>query len=148
MGDRVWLAAENIQTQRPSKKLDHKRLVPFEVVEKISDAAYRLKLPDSMKVHDVFHVGLLSRSKTDPDRHFEQPPPVVVESGEEEYEVEAIIDSKRVNKGWQYRVRWKGYGPEEDTWEPKESLIGNAKDELARYHRAQLRRARDSAKRR
>ena len=101
LGDRVWLAAKNIQTQRPSKKLDHKRLGPFEVLEKISDAAYRLKLPDSMKIHNVFHVGLLSKSRVDPDRHFEQPPPVVVESGEEEYEVEAIIDSKRIKKGWQ-----------------------------------------------
>ena len=59
-----------------------------------------------------------------------------------------MIDSKRTRSDWQYRDRWKGYGPEEDTWEPKESLVGNAKDELERYHKAQLRRARDSAKRR
>ena len=36
VGDRVWLSAKNIQTQRPSKKLDHRRLGPFEVAGKIS----------------------------------------------------------------------------------------------------------------
>ena len=100
-----------------------------------------------MKIHDMFHMGLLSRTTMDANQHFEQPLPVVVESGEEEYEVEAVIDSKRVKNGWQYHIRWKGYGPEEDTWEPKENLVGNAKDELEQYHRAQLRRACDSAKR-
>ncbi|KAF7969897.1 hypothetical protein HWV62_25631 [Athelia sp. TMB] len=34
--------------------------------------------------------------------------------------------------GWQYRVKWKGYGPEENTWEPAESFEGSA-DVLARF---------------
>ena len=29
----VWLNAQNIQTTRPAKKLDHKRLGPFTVTE-------------------------------------------------------------------------------------------------------------------
>lgn len=149
VGDKVWLSAKNVQTSRPSKKLDHRRLGPFQVLEKISNAAYRIKLPVSMKIHDVFHVGLLSGSKKDEARHFEEPPPVIVESGEEEYEVESVLASKRTKKdGWLYRVRWKGYGPEEDTWEPKGNLEENAKDELSKYHKAQFKRARDSAKRR
>lgn len=149
VGKKIWLSARNVQTSRPSKKLDHRRLGPFLVMEKISDAAYRLKLPASMKIHDVFHVGLLSKSKKDATRNFEEPPAVVVESGEEEYEVETIVGSKRTKKdGWLYRVRWKGYGPEEDTWEPKKHLEENAAEELKKYHGAQFRRARDSAKER
>lgn len=147
-GEKVWLSSKNVQTQRPSQKLDHRRLGPFKVLQRISDAAYRLKLLDSMRIHDVFHVGLLSPARKDPERHFEEPPPVVVESGEEEYEVEKVVGSKRTKAGWLYRVRWKGYGPEEDTWEPKGNLVGNAQEELATYHKAQFKRARDSAKRR
>jgi len=43
-------------------------------------------------------------------------------SDENEYEIESIIDVKRIDGEKKYRVRWKGYSPEDDTWEPKESL--------------------------
>ena len=32
---------------------------PFQVLEKISDVAYRLKSPDKRKIHNAFHVSLL-----------------------------------------------------------------------------------------
>src|SRR5690606_4974557 len=50
IGDRVFLDARYITTRRPSKKLDHKRQGPFEIVAKISTHAYRLALPDTMKI--------------------------------------------------------------------------------------------------
>src|SRR5882724_13177757 len=34
--DTVWLDAQTIQTTRPSKKLDHRFLGPFPIVEKVS----------------------------------------------------------------------------------------------------------------
>ena len=98
-GDKVWLEGTNIRTDRPIGKLDDKRHGPFEVIKKEGKSAYRLRLPITWKkIHPVFNESLLtpfvpakfpSQKKPDP------PPPIIVE-GEEEYEVEELMDSKVV----------------------------------------------------
>merc|ERR1711963_960059 len=54
---------------------------------------------------------------------------IIVESEEEEdeddaqYVVEKILDKKEAEDGtWLYRVKWRGYSYEENTWEPIENL--------------------------
>jgi hypothetical protein len=90
IGDKVWLVATNIKTKRPMKKLDNKKVGPFTITDKISSHAYKLDLPKTMRIHNVFHVNLLSEAKEDTDfqRRQVKPPPVITEEGEEEYEVE------------------------------------------------------------
>jgi hypothetical protein len=61
VGNKVWLSAKHIQTARPSKKLDYERLGPFKITKVINRNAYRLELPNSMKIQNVFHVSLLDR---------------------------------------------------------------------------------------
>ena len=39
-----------------------------------------------------------------------------------EYEVEAILDVKKVGCGVKYLVKWSGYPVEENTWEPHRNL--------------------------
>lgn len=39
-----------------------------------------------------------------------------------EYEVEAIMDSKTVKGKTRYLIRWKGWDESDDTWEPEETL--------------------------
>ncbi|XP_028175998.1 chromobox protein homolog 1-like [Ostrinia nubilalis] len=41
---------------------------------------------------------------------------------EEEYEVEKIIDSKKIKGKLHYLIRWKGYSADSDTWEPENTL--------------------------
>ena len=44
---------------------------------------------------------------------------------DEEYEVESIVAERKGPRGRQeYRVRWKGYGESDDTWEPMKNLSG------------------------
>jgi len=46
----------------------------------------------------------------------------VVIEGEEEWEVERIMNKRRVQGKDRYLVRWKGCTAEEDTWESRENL--------------------------
>ena len=42
VGDRVWPLTRNIRTQRPSKKLDHRKIGPYPVEAVIGSQAYAI----------------------------------------------------------------------------------------------------------
>ena len=93
-GEQVWLDARNTKTRRPSIKLDHRRLGPYEVIESIGTSAVRLCLPATVPIHPVFHVSLLEHTANDPyPEQITLPPQPVIVDGEEEWEVETIMDS-------------------------------------------------------
>ena len=55
-GDKVYLDASDIHTNRPLRKLFHCRLGPFPIVKKVGNRAYQLQLPLSMsRLHPVFN---------------------------------------------------------------------------------------------
>ena len=76
----------------------------------ISPVVYQLTLPIQWKqkgIHDVFHASLLTpyhETEAHGANHLEPPPDVI--EGEEEYEVEKILDSKRIgqNKKLHYLI--------------------------------------------
>ena len=58
-----------------------------------------------------------------------------IEGEEPEYEVEEILDSQKTKVGkMYYKVKWKGYGLEDASWEPVEGLEGAPKA-IAQYHK-------------
>jgi len=81
-GDRVYLDTSDIRTTRPSPKLSHRRLGPFEIERQVGPLAYRLKLPHGLRqLHLVFNVVKLSAAPDDliPGRKPQAPlPPIVV----------------------------------------------------------------------
>ncbi|XP_077124620.1 uncharacterized protein LOC143781741 [Ranitomeya variabilis] len=60
------------------------------------------------------------------------PPQPVVIDGQEQFVVEEIIDSRIRRNRLQYLIRWQGYPPEEDSWEPVENI--NAQQKISRFH--------------
>jgi hypothetical protein len=134
-GDMVWLLPRNIKTTRPSKKLDYKKIGPFKILAKIGTSAYKLALPPSMAIHNTFHISLLEPYQDNrfPSQIKEPPPPIQIE-GEDEYELDEIIDSRLHYNKLQYRAKWKGYSPEHDkVWYPAENF-NNAEHTVQRFH--------------
>jgi hypothetical protein len=145
VGDFVFLDTKQLPLpNNTSRKLTAKFCGPFRVSEVISDVTVKLDLPRSWKINSTFHVSRLREVQTDgnlfPDRSQSPPPEPIVMEDAEEYEVERILDHRRVVRGrrttQEYLIRWKGYGPEEDTWEPTSHLRG-AREMLDEYRSSQ-----------
>jgi hypothetical protein len=65
----------------------------FTIMKQIDTMAFQLKLPNFMKVHPMFHVSLLEPYHASTiARITHEPPPLIVIDGEQEYEIEKILD--------------------------------------------------------
>jgi hypothetical protein len=131
-GDRVWLDSRNLKTTY-HKKMKPKREGPFTITEVLGPVTYRLKLPTTWRIHNVFHATLL-RSYKENDTYgpnFMEPPPELLE-GEEVYEIETILNHRKRGRGHQYYVKWKGYPISDATWEPEDSFSDDG-DTLLQY---------------
>ena len=123
VGDLVMLATKNLKQKRPSKKLSHKYVGPFRIVDKVGAQAYRLLLPSSYRIHNTFHVSLLEPyhlRASDATMDFMQPPELI--DDDELWEVEEIIDKVRNHEGVWYKVKWTGWGEEYNQWLPNQEL--------------------------
>ena len=137
VGDMVWLEGTYITTVRPSKKLDDRRYGPFKIVKIISPTAYRLDLPPRWTIHPVVHVSLLRPHRTDrvvhPDPHTRPPPDII--NGEQEWEVDRLLDCRRQGRGFSYLVLYKGYPVEEAQWRPAGEVKVTAPRAILDFHR-------------
>ncbi len=110
-GDLVWLEGTHIHMHHPTYKLQKKRYGPFLVKEKLSGVTYKLKIPVKWKIHPVFHIDLLTKYQ-EIEMHGENyspPPPDIIE-GEEEQEVEQVVNKWVTKRGAvQYLDKWKGF---------------------------------------
>ena len=137
-GDLVLLEGTNIRSDRPSKKSDTKRYGPFKVVEKVGNAAYKLKLdPKWRGVHNVFNECLLHpyTKGAFPSQKTAPPPPPDIINGVEEQEIKEILASRERRNKIEYLVAWKGYPSEENEW-ITESNLANAPDSIRDFHRS------------
>ena len=122
---------------RRSEKLTEHFVGPYKVKGIVSSNAIELELPNSIKIHPVVNVSRVRLYKSQVKGQKKIPPKPVIIEGEEEFEVEKILNKRMVRGKEKFLVRWKGYMAGEDTWENRENLE-NAKElveEFEREHR-------------
>lgn len=125
VGDWVWLKLQAYRQtsvqKRSNNKLSQKYYGPFQVLAIVGKVAYKLKLPSTAHIRDVFHVsqlkrfhGILPVAAHIPEWFQGQHDTVILHPA-------AILDRKVIkfqNKPQvQYLVQWEGYSTSEATWE-------------------------------
>jgi len=107
-------------------------------VEQICD----IKFTDGQELYLVKWKGFASNENTwEPRENLENADGAINDFHEGyTYEVEFIYGTRVIGGQRQYRVRWKGWPPSGDTWEPRTSLMEGAKKEVIRFEKIGKRR--------
>ena len=131
-GQKVWLDTWNFKTNH-HMKITPKWEGPFKIEERLGPITYWLKLPETWKIHNVFHATLLRLYIENKIYGNNYPiPPAKLLEGEEVYEVDSILKHRRRGRGYQYYIKWKGNPITEATWE-NESAFSENGDMLEQY---------------
>ena len=86
-----------------------------------------IELPNAPNIFPTFHTSeVLPFTECDtklfPSRKFKEPPPILTPEGNKECFIDKILDQRRWGRGFQYLVRWCGYGIEHNQWLPGSEL--------------------------
>ncbi|KAA3447270.1 DNA/RNA polymerases superfamily protein [Gossypium australe] len=129
-GDKVFLKVspwKNVFRFCRKGKLSPRFIGPYENTETIGPVAYYLALPSELeKIHDVFHVSMLNRYRSDPwnvivPTEVEIQPDMTY--GEELVKILAREVKQLRNKSIALvKVLWQRHGLKETTWEPEEAM--------------------------
>ena len=122
-GDRVLLSTKDLVfKERPMKKLMERYVGPYAIEEMVSSNVVKLQLPSSMRIHPVVNISWMVHYKEQvKGQKKEEGKPVEVERVEE-WEVEKILNKKKIRGVVKYLIWWKGFMVEGDTWERRENL--------------------------
>ena len=126
-------------------KLSPRFIGPYDIIERIGPVAYKLALPPELdKVHNVFHVSMLRRYRSDPSHTIPAKSIDIAPDLTYEEEPVAILAKKmkelRNKKVTLVKVLWKNHKVEEATWESEEIMktqyphlftLGKFRDEIS-----------------
>ena len=111
-------------------KLAKRYYGPFQILQRINETLYRLKLPSNWHIHNAFHVSLLKPYKGEPPIHPIQEEPPVFDDQEEILEPEEILrhEDNVLRSGKiirRYLIRFKHYPLEDAQWMQETQLKDN-----------------------
>ena len=138
-GDRVFL---RVRPKRSTlslgkyKKLSPRYCGPYTIVKNVGSQAYKLDLPEHLKVHNVFHVNLLKQYIPREDHVLNDNQVVMPTQGILQLQPSGILETRerklrnRVIRD--HLVQWKDYPTEDATWEEEASLLKEYPELFAR----------------
>ena len=112
---------------RNKGKLSPRFIIPYEIIEKIGPLAYKLALPlELARIHDVFHISMLRRYRSDPSYVLKDSEVEISENLSYVEEPVKIVDCRiKQLRQWEIpmvKILWKHHGIEEATWETEEKM--------------------------
>ncbi|KAA3474331.1 Transposon Ty3-G Gag-Pol polyprotein [Gossypium australe] len=130
VGDQVFLKVsprKKVMRFGWKGKLSPRFIGPYRVLERVGPVAYRLELPLELeRIHNVFHVSMLRRYRSDPshivpveeievrpDLSFEEEPVQILDRDVKVLRRKSVLLVK---------VLWRNHGAEEATWEPEDAM--------------------------
>ena len=130
VGDLVFLRIspwKGVLRFRKKGKLSPRYMGPYEIVERIGEVAYRLRLPPELdRIHDVFHVSMIRKYIADPshvlrdqlvelkeDLTYKERPVHIVDRKDQ------VLRNKVVPL---VKVLWMNHGREEAPWEREDQM--------------------------
>jgi hypothetical protein len=144
IGDKVLLSTRNLEiehlgiSRKGTTKFGPLWIGPYAVTKRISTDIYELDLPYGLRLHREFHTSLLKPYTTDADAsRLNVPNEGMIGAGglEDAYLIEDVLDHKKIGNDIYYLVKWTGYPPEYNTWEPWENIRIPAETQIKSYLR-------------
>lgn len=128
IGSWVWLRLHRTRFQHKQfSKLQARYFGPFKVLKQIGTNAFRLQLPPSWTIHNVFHASLLKLHQGDPPTADDEP--VALPDTPFQHTIlkpiRILAHEWRVTRHQRYRrfkVLWDGLDPDHCTWETEHDL--------------------------
>ena len=109
VGNYVYVSTKNWSTDRPSRKLASQMEGPFLVLAKEGNS-YRVQLPETMKIHNVFSPDRLLKAAMNPlPGQVNTPSQPIQVTEDEEWEVEHLLAVRLQRGRLEYRAQWLGF---------------------------------------
>ena len=96
-------------------KLSPRFFGPFQIIQRVGEVAYKLKLPETSKVHPMFHVSNLKQALGGNDQQGTSLPEIDGSSGVVGPLPQAILDWRTRRNKEEVLIHWQGLSPAEAT---------------------------------
>jgi hypothetical protein len=141
IGDLVLLETKNISNKHAGsgekgiRKFKPRRIGPFKVLGKTNPDTYHIDLGTSINLHPYFHTSrLFPYIAAENENRLNPPNEVILSDGSTGYIVEKIVGLRGSGVNEEVKLRWQGYPPDNDTWEPI-SELSSIRDMVNEYRR-------------
>ena len=146
IGDQVMVHAGNMRSDfdrgRPSAKLSDVWYGPYRVEKVVSSVAYKVHLPKTLKVHNVFHISKLKKYCERTDSASQEHPspndPASITQPTDD-DIEEVLDTRAIGRNKsqiQYLIQLQGQLPQEAKWYNKSDCLNckaSLPDELSTF---------------